>query len=337
METKNYYEILGVPEDASQKDISIAFKKLAKKYHPDKYATASEEERKEAEEKFKEINEANEVLSNPEKRQQYDNGGMSDWEDFYSNYNPFGGRRNRVIKGTDIQINIEISIEDAYKGVEKKIKYSRYEVCEECHGTGSKDGNDSKCPYCNGSGMITETRQMGPGSFSMTQRPCHHCNGTGKIITNPCNKCHGNGLTQNKVIETINIPRGISDGMAFAIKGAGNAPSGGNGINGDLIVRITIKEDDYFKRPDEINIVHYEDIPFNECLLGFEKEFDAIDGTKVKVKAPELTPHGKPFIFKGKGMPHPQNPYIIGDYIVVINHKLPNKLTDEQKEKLRNF
>lgn len=336
MENKNYYEILGVSEDASQNDISKAFKKLAKKYHPDKYATASEEERKEAEEKFKEINEANEVLSNPEKRNQYDNGGMPDFDEIFNNYNPYR-RENRVVKGSNVQINLEITIEEAFNGIEKKIKYPRYETCDECHGTGSKDGKDSKCPHCHGKGMITETRQMGPGSFSMTQRPCYHCNGTGKIITNPCSKCNGEGVVQNKIIETINVPRGISDGMAFAVRGGGNMPVGEKGIPGDLIVRISIKPDDYFERPDDINIIHYDEVPFNECLLGFTKEYRAIDGSTVTVNAPELTPHGQTFVFKGKGMPHPQNPYIVGDYIIIVNHKLPNKLTDEQKNKLKNF
>jgi molecular chaperone DnaJ len=127
------------------------------------------------------------------------------------------------------------------------------------------------------------------------------------------------------------------NGLIISVPGAGNAPQGGNGVNGDLLIEVVIKEDNYFTRPDEINLIHYAEVPFNECLLGFEKEFEAIDGTKVKVKAPELTPHGKSFIFKGKGMPHYNNPNIVGDYAVVVNYKLPTSLTKEQKKKLKDF
>jgi molecular chaperone DnaJ len=342
MERKDYYEILGVSRDASQDDIKKKFRSLAVKFHPDKLVNATDEEKKEAEEKFKEISEAYDILSNPDKRKQYDNGGIPNfdniWDEFGNPFENFFGRRTqRVNKGSDIQINVEITLKEAYTGIEKKVEVIRTEKCSTCNGTGSKDGKDSKCLHCNGTGMITETFQMGPGSFSMSQRPCNHCKGTGKVITNPCNSCKGSGVVQKKTIDTISIPRGLSNGMAFAIQGAGNAPHNGNGINGDLIVRVYVKEDVYFTRPDEINLIHYDEVPFNECLLGFTKEYQTIDGSTVTVNAPELTPHGKAFIFKGKGMPHPQNPNMIGDYAVVINYKLPKSLTKEQKEKLKNF
>lgn len=344
MERKDYYEILGVSKDASEDEIKKAYRKLAIKYHPDKLANASEKERQEGENKFKEISEAYEVLSNSDKRYQYDNGNNLDLDEIFSRFhaNPFetffnNENREKINKGSNIRINLEITIEDAYNGIEKTIKYARYEPCSSCNGTGSKDGKETKCPHCNGSGMISETIQMGPGSFSFSQRPCPNCNGSGHIITNPCTNCKGKGVIQNKTTQTIKIPKGISDGMAFAIRGIGNAPIGGKGVNGDLIVNITVKKNDYFERPDELNLIHRDEVPFNECLLGFTKEYKAIDGSTVTVKAPELTPHGKVFIFKGKGMPHPQNPYIVGDYAVVINYKLPDKLTDEQKKKLKYF
>ena len=343
MERKNYYEILGVSENATQDEISKVFKKLAKQYHPDRWVNASENEQKEAEEKFKEISEAYDILSNPDKRREYDNGGMPDLEEIFSQFgNPFGsmfGRHShqRVNKGTNIQVNVDITLEEAYHGVDKKVNISRKEKCTSCNGTGSKDGKDSKCLHCNGTGMVTETYQMGPGSFSMSQKPCSHCKGTGKIIKNPCTACKGSGIVNKNTMDTISIPRGLSDGMAFAIQGAGNAPINGNGINGDLIVRVHIKEDKYFSRPDDLNLIHYDEVPFNECILGFSKEYKTIDGSTVTVNAPELTPHGKAFIFKGKGMQHPQNPNVMGDYAVVINYKLPNKLTKEQKEKLKDF
>jgi molecular chaperone DnaJ len=177
---------------------------------------------------------------------------------------------------------------------------------------------------------------MGPGAMQVIHTTCPHCNGSGKQIVTPCTKCNGTGLETETVTETIKLPRGLCNGMTININGAGNeAPNGG--INGDLHINVYVKEHNYFTRPDELNLIHYDEVPFNECLLGFKKEYNAIDGTKVVVNAPELTPHGKAFIFKGKGMPHPQHPNVIGDYAVVINHKLPSKLTKEQRKKLENF
>lgn len=335
---KDFYKILGVSKDCSENDIKNAFKKLAKRYHPDKYATASEQERKDAEEKFKEISEAYDVLSNPDKRRQYDNGGMDfDISDIFSNFSPFGRtRRQQVNKGTNVKAYVFLTLKEAYNGATKSINITRNKSCSSCNGTGSADGLDTTCPHCKGTGIITETKQMAPGSFSMRQGPCHYCHGTGKIIKNPCKKCNGSGLQSDTTTEKYDIPKGAVNGLIINVPGAGNAPNG-NGINGDLHIEIVIKEDSYFKKIDEINLVHYAEIPFNECLLGFEKEFECIDGTKVKVKAPELTQHGKSFIFKGKGMPHYNNPNVIGDYAVVINYKLPTSLTNEQKKKLKEF
>lgn len=354
-EYKDYYEILGVSKDASDDEIKKAYRKNAMKFHPDRWVNGTDEEKAEAEQKFKEISEANEVLSDPQKRNMYDNGGF----EFDSNgFDPFemfrnmsgggfdgmfghmfgnmGGRGKRVTKGSNVGANLSMTIKEAYEGGSKTISVTKQKLCVHCNGTGSADGKTTTCSNCNGTGRVSKTIQMGPGSFQMIQSSCPNCQGTGKQIKEKCSKCHGTGLETETVLETINIPRGLSDGMVVTIMGAGNASLDG-GPNGDLLVNIHIKPDDYFVRPDEINIIHYEEVPFNECLLGFNKVFSAIDGTDVYVNAPELTPHGKAFIFKGKGMPHPQNPNIIGDYAVVINHKLPKSLTKEQKEKLKNF
>lgn len=342
---KSYYEILGVDTNATDDEIKKAYRKLALKYHPDRLVNKSEDEKKEAEAKFKEISEAYDVLSNPEKRRKYDNGGSIDWEEFTNGFNPFsrmgdffnmGGHRQHVNKGKDAKATVKISLQEAYRGGKVKVSYNTDEPCSSCHGTGNEGGIESKCPTCNGTGIISDMRQMGPGSFSMSQRPCSHCNGTGKIITNPCKKCGGSGFTH--VINTIeiDIPRGIVNGMYFKVAGKGGKPVG-NGVNGDLVVVFEVTNDPYFERPDEVNLIHHEWVPFNECLLGFEKNFKTIDGETVKVTAPELTPDGHSFIFKGKGMPHPNNPNFVGDYAVIIHYKLPEKLTNEQKKKLKEF
>ena len=348
-EKKDYYEILGVSKDASDDDIKKSYRKLAMKYHPDRWANGTEEEKKEAEQKFKEIAEANEVLSDPQKRQQYDNGGFefdaSDFDPFemfrnmaggFGGFGSMFGGGQRINRGTNVQAHLSMTLEEAYFGGSKNISVTRQKSCIHCNGTGSADGKTSTCPHCYGSGRISKHIQLGPNAFQTIQSVCQHCGGSGKNITTPCSHCKGSGLESVTTTETVELPRGLSDGMVLNMPGMGNEPSGG-GQNGDLHVIVHIYPHSYYTRPDEINLIHYDEVPFNECLLGFKKEYMAIDGTKVVVDAPELTPHGKAFFFKGKGMPHPNNPNIVGDYAVVINHKLPNKLTDEQKKKLKDF
>lgn len=350
-EQKDYYEILGVPKDSSDEDIKKAYRKLALKFHPDMWVNGTEEEKKEAEAKFKEIAEANEVLSDPQKRQMYDNGGFEFNADgfdpfemfrnmtggFGEGFSDFFGRgRQRVNRGSNVQAHVSMTLEEAYFGGDKKINVTRQKSCLHCNGTGSADGKPTDCPHCKGSGRVTKHIQLGPNAYQTIHSVCQHCGGSGKKITNPCPHCKGSGLESVTTTETIELPRGLADGMVLNMPGMGNEPSGG-GQNGDLHVVVHIYPHSYYTRPDEINLIHYDDVPFNECLLGFRKEYMAIDGSKVVVSAPELTPHGKAFIFKGKGMPHPNNPNIVGDYAVIINHKLPNKLTDEQKKKLKDF
>lgn len=354
MEQKDYYAILGVDKNASEDDIKKAYRKLAMKYHPDRWVNDSDEAKKAAEQKFKEVAEANEVLSDPQKRQMYDNGGFEfdaegfDPTEIFRNMAGMGGfgdmfgdmfgnsRRQRVNKGSNIQTTLTLSLEEAFNGGEKQITVVRNKSCIHCNGTGSADGKSCVCPHCKGKGVITNMEAYAPNSFQMTKTTCPHCHGTGKNITTPCSNCHGSGLEETITVETIKIPRGLSSGMVINIQGMGNEPVG-EGINGDLQVIINILPNDYFVRPDEINLIHYDEVPFNECLLGFKKEYKTIDGGTIFVDVPELTPHGKAFIFKGRGMPHPNNPNVVGDYAVVINHKLPSKLTNEQKDKLKNF
>lgn len=353
-ERKDYYAILGVDKNATEDEIKKKYRQLAMKYHPDRWVNASESEKKAAEEKFKEIAEANEVLSDPQKRHQYDNGGMFFGDGFnidpmdifrkmggfdeFGGFGSFfgGGQGNRVQRGRNVAVNVNITLAEAFTGVDKQVKIKRSKKCSHCHGTGSENGSNSTCPVCNGSGMFQQMRQMGPGAFSMISTPCQNCKGTGKVITKPCKHCNGSGLEYETTTETIHIPKGIANGMSFEIQGLGCEPEG-NGIPGNLIVTVYVETDSYFEFPDPINVIHYEEVPFNKALLGFTQEFKCVDGTKVTVNAPELTKHGQPFVFKGKGMPNVNNPQVRGDYAVVINHKLPDKLSDKQKDILKNF
>jgi len=353
-EQKDYYAILGVDKNATEDDIKKAYRKLAMKYHPDRWANASEEEKKEAEEKFKEIAEANEILSDPQKRNQYDNGGMFfsdgfniDPMDIFRKMGGFddlggfgsffgGGMGNRVHRGRNVSTVVNITLSEAFNGVDKKVQIPRSKKCSHCHGTGSEEGHNTTCTVCGGSGMVNQTKQLGPGSFSLISTPCPHCHGTGKVITNPCKHCDGSGLEHETVTETIHIPKGIANGMSFEIKGLGCEPEG-EGMPGNLIVTVYVEKDSYFELPDQMNVIHYEEVPFNKALLGFTQEFKCVDGTKVTVNVPELTKHGQSFIFKGKGMPNVNNPSIRGDYAIVINHILPLHLSDKQKDVLKNF
>ncbi len=355
-ERKDYYSILGVQKDASEEDIKKAYRKLAMQYHPDRWANGTEQEKKDAESKFKDIGEAYEVLSDPQKRAQYDNGGM----DFdFGGFDPmdifrrmsgmgggfgedpfmemFGSGRQRVNKGRDIHIEVSLTLEECYKGGKRRVQVERQSKCSHCNGTGSYDGKMHVCKTCHGSGMESEMKQFGRGQFSVTSHPCTKCGGTGKDNSfSACKYCNGSGIGYEYVYEEIEIPRGVDDGMAFRVDGKGNAAEG-NGINGNLIVHVKILKDSYFERPDNLNLIHYESVPFAEAILGFKKEFKCIDGSKVTVNAPELTKPGEAFIFKGKGMPDVMGRNSNGDYAVVINYELPNKLTSKQKEMLENF
>lgn len=355
MERKDYYDILGVNKDASENEIKSAYRKLSMKWHPDRWANGTDEEKKTAEDKFKDIAEAYEVLSDPNKRAQYDNpnsgfefqggidpmdifmrmrqnmGGMfGDDDEFFHGFR-FGGRR--VKKGSDVHANITMTLEEAYHGGRKEVDVDKIEDCPHCHGTGSENGKSTTCPHCQGTGVITEIQRNGH-TMNMFQHPCGFCHGTGKIITDPCHECNGAGKVNRSIKEVVDIPGGLSDGMTIMVPGMGNSVEGGE--NGDMMVDVHVVPDPYFERPDPINLIHREEIPFNEAMLGFKKEFRCIDGSKVKVNAPELTPHGKAFIFNGKGMPDP-NTGRKGDYAVVVNYQLPKKLTDKQREMLKNF
>lgn len=342
---KDYYKILGVEKNATKEQIDKAFKKLAIKWHPDKFATASDEEKRAAEEKFKDISEAHDVLTDPQKRDVYDRGGFDpnmggfDPSDFGFNMDPFSFFTNtrRKWRGKDIRTTIELTVEECFKGGKKTVKIPRPKQCEHCHGTGSDDGQNHICPDCGGSGMKVTQQQNGNTMF-VRQEPCQTCHGTGRTFSQPCHKCGGSG----KVIEydeiEVDIPRGVSQGMTFNVEGMGE-PGPNGAPNGNLYVEIVVnqREGDYFVIDDGRNVIHIEEIPFNEALCGTERKIKCLGGTEKTLKVPELTKTDTSFILRGKGLPDPHGGNVNGDYYVIVRHTYPKKLNKKQKELLKNF
>jgi len=348
MSRKDYYKILGVNKDASQEEIRKAYKKLALKYHPDRNPGD-----KKAEEKFKEAAEAYEVLGNKEKREEYDNphsdfdfrtsggpdfGGMG-MEDILRHFG-FGGmdfdfgsprREPRNVKGTNIRITLKLTLEDAYNGVTKKIKYKRFEPCDHCGGSGKTDKTKEKiCRTCGGTGFIFS--QTG---FMSMQQTCPICGGVGKQIENPCPHCQGHGIVQ-KVTETeIKLGKGLLDGMSVIIGGKGNFPPHGKGTVGDLIVQIQIV--DYGKYEVDGNNLYFPiELNVIDAILGCDVNVKAVDGRELTAKIPNGTSDGHKLRFRGYGIPK-YGTNSCGDMIGIVKIKIPSKVTDEEKKILQNL
>lgn len=349
MEEINFYDILGLSEDERQlkgdefdKVLKTKYRKLASQWHPDRFSTKTDEEKKEAEEKFKSISEAYNTLSDSQKRQQYDFSQGGGFDSFGEDFNPwdlFGrhGRQQRTYKGQDIQIEIEVSLEDAYNGNTTTFTYNRMTSCGNCNGTGSADGKSATCPHCNGTGMVSEIRRQGNMQM-MSSHPCPHCNGSGKKITNPCPHCHGEGMKHEKTTETVTIPKGVHDGAYTTIKGKGQGlPKDKRGVDGDLFVIFRVAPHKDFNVDNMNNLHKTIDVNIFDALLGCEKKIKCIDGNEVKINIPELTKHGHKFIVKGKGLPQINNASNYRDLIVTINHVLPNKLSNKQKDLLKKI
>lgn len=345
---KNYYEILGVNKNASKEEISKNFKKLSLKWHPDKWVTGTEEEKKAAEEKFKEISEAYSVLSDEQKRQEYDMGGSNP---FGEGFNPFEGfnfhfggnfhqnqpRGPMPIKGEDCRATIEITLEESFNGCEKEISYTKKKTCSHCNGTGSEDKKTTVCPHCNGTGTVTTSQHRGNMFFQQTST-CPLCNGLGYINTKPCKKCGGSGFEDETITEKIAIPKGIQDGMTITYHGKGS-PGKNGGANGNLLININIKNTGSFVRIED-NLVYYDNVPISSALLGYEKTIECLDGTHIKVKVPELTKDNASFVYKGKGMPKLDafgRNIGYGDLAFVVQYVYPKKLTKKHKELLKEW
>ena len=352
MAKRDYYEILGVSKDASKDEIKRAYRKLSKQYHPDINKEPG------ADEKFKEISEAYEVLSDDTKRAQYDQfghaganqdfdgfggfGGFSDawfggFEDILNTF--FGGgstrRRNPNAprQGADLQYTMTLTFEEAVFGKETDIEIPREEQCSTCHGSGAKPGtHPEECPYCHGSGQIS-TEQNTPFGRIVNRRVCHHCGGTGQVIKHKCPTCHGTGKVKKRKKIHIKIPAGIDNGQQLRVAGKGE-PGINGGPNGDLYIIFQVKEHEFFER-DSDDIYCEMPISFVQAALGDEIEVPTLYG-KVKLKIPAGTQTNTKFRLRGKGVKSVRST-TPGDQHVIVRIVTPTKLTEKQKQLLREF
>lgn len=348
---RDYYEVLGVPRDADEAALKKAYRQLAKKYHPDINPGD-----KEAEAKFKEASEAYAVLSDPEKRRQYDQFGhaafdggaggaggfdfnnMGDMGDIFGDIfgDLFGGgsrRRasNGPMQGANVRTSVRITFEEAFRGVDKELDLNLKEECETCHGTGAKPGTEATtCPKCGGKGQVVYTQQS---LFGMVRNvtTCPDCNGTGKIIKDKCPDCYGSGyITKRKKIQ-VSIPAGIDSGQSVRIRGKGE-PGINGGPRGDLLVEVIVAQHPKFQRQD-MNVFSTESISFPTAVLGGEERIPTVAGD-VMVDVKPGTQSGTKIRLKGKGMPSLRSQSLMGDHYVTLVVDVPTKLNEEQKAAL---
>ena len=355
---RDYYEVLGLSKGADEASIKKAYRTLAKKYHPDMNPDNAE-----AEQKFKEVNEAYSVLSDPDKKAKYDQfghaafdqtagggyggyGGFSDFGDigdifssfFGGGFGGFGGssssRRNAPQRGEDIGVHITLTFEEAAFGVKKDITYKKIQKCDECHGSGAQKGTHAEtCSACGGSGQRRVMQRMGGMQFQTTVT-CDSCRGTGKIIKNPCSNCSGTGYVRINKTLSVDIPAGIDNGERIALRGQGSDGRNGGPV-GDLIISVTIKPHKIFKR-ERYNV--YCDVPITvaEATLGAEISVPTLDGEQ-KYNIPEGTQPGTQFTLKGKGIQNLNYSNRKGDLIFTTVVEIPKGLSSKQKDHMRAF
>lgn len=363
---RDYYEVLGVNKNATDEELKKAYRKLAKKYHPD----ANPDNKKEAEEKFKEVSEAYETLSNPQKRQMYDQfgpdgpqgfgggnpgggyysystsgfdgfGDFGDLGDIFSSIfggSGFGGRsqrqRNEPKKGRDLKYNLDITFEESYLGTKKEITISREEICKTCNGTKAKPGTKSTtCKTCNGRGTVTQTVSTILGQMQTT-KTCPTCGGEGTVIEEKCEECRGKGKVRKTVKLEVSIPAGIADGQTIVLRGEGE-PGTKGGPRGDLYIVASVRRHSIFKRQGD-HVLCDIPITFTQATLGAELEIPMVDGTKEKFTIPDGTQTGTKFTIKNKGFPAVHGKWR-GDYIFTVAVQVPKRLTSEQRELLNKL
>ncbi len=355
---RDYYEVLGLQKGASEADIKKAFRKMALKYHPDKNPGD-----KTAEEKFKEVNEAYSILSDPEKKKLYDQfghagvdpnagfggagggfggfgGSYDDIFDMFGNmfgggFGGFGGRaqRNGPMKGRDLQKAMTITFEEAAFGVKKDIQVNKHVECSTCHGTGAAPGTSKQqCPKCGGSGQIHTTQRTPFGQFSNVS-PCDRCGGTGEIIETPCPDCNGSGHIRKNVKINVNIPAGVDNDSIIPLRGQGE-PGVNGGPAGDLYIVISVKPHKMFKRKGS-DLQLEIPISFEQAALGAEIIVPTLE-EKIKYKVPAGTQPGTKFRIKGKGVPNVRNGRK-GDLYIKVNLEVPTKLNAEQKKAVEDM
>lgn len=336
---RDYYEVLGVSRDATEEEIKRAFRKLAFQYHPDRNREDG------AEEKFKEVNEAYEVLSDADKRAAYDRFGHSGAEGFFGrgfegfDFGGFGdifeaffggtstATRRAPKRGNDLRYRISISFEEAALGCEKEVEITRTEICSTCHGTRSKPGSQpSRCPTCDGTGQIRRVQRSLFGQFINTTI-CNQCHGEGRLITEPCPECKGAGIQKRKQRISVTVPPGVDDGNGIRLSGEGDAGSRG-GSPGNLYVMLSVAKHEFFTR-DGDDVIYELPVNFAQAALGDEVEVPTLYG-KSQVKIPSGSQTGKVFRLKDKGIPHLHRGGR-GDQLVRLRVVTPESLTKEQR------
>ena len=366
-EKRDYYEVLGVNKSSTPDEIKSAYRKAALKWHPDKWVNGTDEEKKTAEEKFKEASEAYSVLSDENKKARYDRygfagmdggssgaggfGGFGDFDlndilnsvfgrgfDFggFSSFGGFGGGSSRggsiKQRGSNIRVKVKLNLQEIAHGVKKKIKVTKYVACTHCHGSGSEDGSTETCPTCHGRGQVVQTVNSFFGQMQ-TQSVCPTCNGTGKVIKKKCTHCGGEGIMKGDEVIEIDIPAGVSQDMQLTVRGKGNAGPH-NGVNGDLYVLIEEEPHPDFER-NENDLIYNLFITIPEAILGTQAEVPTVDG-KVRVKIAPGTQSGKVLRLRGKGLPI-LNGYGSGDMLVNVNVWVPKKVNKEEEKLLQQL
>ena len=361
---RDYYEVLGVNKNATDDELKKAYRKLAKKYHPD----ANPDNKEEAEAKFKEVNEAYENLSDPQKRRMYDQFGHDGPQGFGGAGGPFGGqggyysysssdfgdfgdlgdifssffgggfggrtssrRQNGPRKGADLNLGIEITFEQAFLGVEKEITITRDEVCDTCHGSGARPGTSvTKCTVCNGTGQVTQVQNTILGQMQ-TRRTCSACHGTGEVIKEPCETCHGKGKVRKQPKIKVKIPAGIDDNQTVVLRNEGE-PGEKGGQKGDLYITVRIKKHSIYTRKGN-QVLCEVPITITQATLGAELEIPMVDGSKEIYKIPEATQTGTKFTIRNKGFKS-VNSNSVGDFVFTVIVQTPKRLSKEQRDLL---